>query len=143
MVFLGAEHHLLIDGLLVFLIGQHGGTVGTLLFMHHLQDHQLTFAVVFRIGEGVPFGGVLGDCDERSCFGRRQLRDIFSKIKVGSRLNAVLAVAQCDGVEVYLKNLLLGVVFLQVDCPENFPHLSANVKFLVVGYILDNLLGDG
>lgn len=111
--------------------------------MHHLEDHQLPFPVVFGINERIPVGGVLGDGNQRSSLRRSQIRNIFSEIEIRGGLYTVLSVAERNGIEIDLENLILGIILFQIDRAEDFPDLSADVKFLVVCDVFNDLLGDG
>ena len=53
----------------------------------------------------------------------RQRRRVLAEIAAGSGFDAVVAVAKIDGVEILLKDSLLGVALLQAEREHRFAHL--------------------
>lgn len=78
--------------------------------MHQVQAGLGAVYQVIVVGEGVVFGGVLGDGDDGGTLRCIELADILAVVEVGSRLDAGGIVSKADGVEVYLDDLLLGIV---------------------------------
>lgn len=73
----------------------------------------------------------------------RQFRDILAEVVVGSRLNAVAGLAQINGVEIELQNLLFRVILLKFQGPEDLADLTVDGAAVVSGHVLEQLLGDG
>ena len=102
---------------------------------------RLTRTVI--VAAGVIFGGVSRDGGQRCAFAQRQLAQVLIVIVLRRGLDAVVALAQRDGVEIPFQNLILGVFLFQLDgkiCLLNFALVA-----LLGGeqLVLDELLGDG
>ena len=94
-------------------------------------------------GHGTVQGGVVGDGDEAGALRHVQLGDVLAEVELRRGLDAVAALAQVDGVEIVLQDLLLGVVLLELQCPEDLPHLAVDGVAVVAGHVLEHLLGQG
>ena len=111
--------------------------------MHQVQAGLGAVHQVIVVGEGVVFGGVLGDGDDGGTLRCIELADILAVVEVGSRLDAGGVVSKADGVEVYLDDLLLGIVLFQLHGAEDLLGLADNGEVVVMSDVLDHLLGDG
>ena len=65
------------------------------------------------------------------------------EVHPGRRLHTVALVAQIDGVQVHLQDLVLAVVLLQGQGPVHLGHLALDGVLVIAGDVLDELLGDG
>ena len=94
-------------------------------------------------GHGAVHGGVVGDGDEACALRHVQLRHILAEVELRGGLHAVATLAQIDGVQVHLQDLPLGVVLLELQRPEDLPHLAVDGVAIVAGHVLQHLLGQG
>ena len=127
------------------------------LLQHGEEDGLLTFFVEvlgrldlagLRVGDlqgaqGVVLGGVVGDADEAGTFGQRKLRNVLAEVGIGGGVDAVASLAQVNIVEVGLQDVFLGIVLLKLQGAENLHDLSLDGDLIVVGHVLDQLLGQG
>ena len=145
------EVQLLVDGGLVLRL-----RLDVALLIHQLQDGLLTLlvqlpggnggAVVPGVGDlvhGAVEGGVVGDGDDAGALRRAELPDVLIEVVLGRGLHAVAALAEVDIVEVELQDLRLGVLLLKLQRPEDLPDLAVDVGLVVLGHVLQGLLGDG
>ena len=116
------------------------------LLQHLVEDDLLTQLVLLQgvVGDiGVIAGGVVGDADEAGALGQRQLRHRLAEIGEGGGAHTVAALAQVDVVEVHLQDLFLAVVALELQGAEDLQDLPLHRHVVVLGHVLDELLGDG
>ena len=143
-------------GLLLCQIGEPGDAHIVIAAGHPGQDHLLALLVQLPGRDGAAVlpgdgdgghrtiqGGVVGDGDEAGAFRRIQLRHILAEVELRRGLDAVAALSQIDGVQVHLQDLLLGVVLLELQGPENLPHLAVDGVAVVAGHVLQHLLRQG
>ena len=126
-----AAGHPVQDQLLALLVLLPGGLDGAVLLLEGDRGH------------GAVDGGVVGDGDEAGALRHIQLRHILAEVELRRGLDAVAALAQVDGVQIELQNLPLGVVLFELQSPEDLPHLAVDGVAVVLGHVLQHLLGQG
>ena len=123
--------------LLIFLVGDNALVV-------HLAEDQLTaFLVVFGVDQRIPAGRVLGDAGDRRAFRQRTVLDALAEVELCRRLDSLAVIAEVDDVEICLQDLILGVFLLQLERLADLAQLTVDRHLVVVGDVLDELLGDG
>ena len=140
----GVFHHIerIVQRRLVLFLGDEVVVIHALehIIRAVIRIARLTRAVI--VAARVVFGGVSRDGGQRCAFAQRQLTQAFAEV-TRRGLDAVVALAQRDGVEIPFQNLILGVFLFQLDgkiCLLNFALVA-----LLGGeqLVLDELLGDG
>ena len=114
--------------------------------MHFAQYRQLTVAVrnpCLVVAQRIVLPGVLGDTHNGGSLSDAQVLHVFAEIGLGSRFNAIGLVSEIDKVEVGLQNLLLAVLFMEAERPENLKDLAANRDLILPRDVFDHLLRDG
>ena len=106
-----------------------------------VDDARLARAVV--VAARVVAAGVAGDGRKGRALAQRQLRQVLVVVVLGRSLDAVVALAQGDDVEVPLQDLLLGVFALQLDGQVRLLQLALVALLGGQQRGLDELLGDG
>ena len=96
-------------------------------------------------GEGVGpvFGRVVGNADKAGALGQGELRNRLAEISHGSRSHPLELAAQGDGVQVVGDGVLLGVVLGKPEGPDNLSDFPLDGGLIIVGLVLNQLLGDG
>ena len=125
------EDHLLLQSRPVLFLGDPA------LVLHGPQDVLLTLAVVGGTGVGVVQRGVVGDGDEAGGLSHGQLVQILAEVVHGGGLDAVLELAEIDGVQVPLHNGILVIDPLVFLGPEDLFDLTLNGDGVVAGQVLD------
>ena len=123
--------HLLENGFLPLLVELPGGDGGAVR------------AGVGDLIERAVEGGVIGDGDDAGALRRAELPHVLVEVVPGRGLHAVAALAEIDIVEVELQDLLLGVLLLKLQGPEDLPDLAVDIGLAVLSHIFQGLLGDG
>ena len=127
------------------------------LIQHLIEDVLLAVLVALDVGHlfarlrvgddqvqvGVIDGGVVGDADQAGALGQRQLGDVLAEILIGGRIDAPAVLPQIDIIQVPLQGLLLGVVAVKVQRPEDLQDLPLHRHLVLLSHIFDELLGDG
>ena len=130
----GGQIFLVGDGVVFIHGAQHivGAVVGVLLVAR---------AVI--VAPGIVAGGVSGDARQGGALPQGQLVQVLVKVVLGRGLDAIVGLAQRNGVQIPLQNLLLGGGLFQLDGHVGLLDLA------LVGLLggeqagLDQLLGDG
>ena len=142
----GADGHVLGLGLALHQSDGLGGG-GIILFLgdvalveHLVQNVVAALDQVFRVGEGVVTGGVLGDGGQHGTFGQRELTDALAEVGVGTGFHTLNGAGEGHGVEVCFQDGLLAVPVGKADGTENLAYLTHIVHFVVVSQVLDQLL---
>ena len=133
-----AENQLLLGGCLV-----GGFGIKVALGVHLRENGQLALAVEFGVDIGVIEGGIIGNADDTGALCGSQLVDILGKVDLRCALHAVAALAQVDGVQIPFQNFFLGVALLHRQGAEDLLHLTVDGHVVLLGQVLDQLLGDG
>ena len=140
MVFLvrrALENQLLLHGALP------GVIVDITLLVHFTKNDFLPLFVVFLVVEGVVVGWLVGDADDGGAFGKAEVLHILVKVGVRRNPDAPAALAEIDGVQVPLQNLLLVVLLFEFQSAEYFGQLSLYGNVVLPGKVLQQLLRDG
>ena len=119
------------------------GLVDAPQLQHLAQNQRCAVLVVLQIAVGIVGRGVVGDGDQAGALGQIQLRQLLAEVVLGRRGHAVAALSQVNIVEVPLQNLLLGVSLVKVQGGKDLQNLPFYRHIVVLGGILDELLGDG
>ena len=113
------------------------------LVIHLIEDVFAAAVIVFGIEQRIPVGRVLRDAGDRRALRQRAVADALAEIQLCRRFHALTVVAVVDDVEIRLQDLLLGVFLLQLERLADLAQLSGDGHLVVVGDVLDQLLGDG
>ena len=113
------------------------------VFLHLAQDDGPALGVGFGEALQVVAVGVFDDAGDGGAFGQRQFAQFLVEIGLCRLLHAVGTLAEVDGVQVHLQDVVLFVLLFQLQGTHDFPELAFDRGVLVVGEVLDQLLGDG
>ena len=115
--------------------------LGDVALVEHLIQHVIAaLDQIFRVGEGIVAGGILGDGRQHRTFGQGQLAHALSEVGVGAGFHTLDGAGQGHGVQVGFQDGLLAVPVGQTDGAEDLAHLTHIVHFVVVGQVFDQLL---
>ena len=92
---------------------------------------------------GAVQGRVVGDAGETGALGQVQIPHVLAEIVLGGGLDAVAPVAQKDLVQVEFQDLVLVVLLFRLQGGEDLQDLASDGHVVVLGIVLDGLLGDG
>ena len=127
-----------------FLFGRLGLIAGDeAVFLHALNDVQLTDFCPLRIDDGVVGRGCFRQAGQHGCLGNRDVLERLAKVSLRSGGKSVSPVPQKNLVHVDLKNLVFGQQMLKLEGQQDFIDL-AGIAFL--GRQVDiagHLHGDG
>ena len=137
-------------------IGQSRLGVDHVLFGHRIQNCLLALLVQFPgrdlgavlpgVGDiihGSVQGGVVCDGDNTGALRQAQVLGVLAKVELGRRLDAAAVLPQKDSVQVQLQDILLLVVLLKLQGPENLPDLPVDIGPVVLCHVFQHLLCDG
>ena len=105
--------------------------------------YHLPGGFILVAGKWVVFVRAFWNGSQAGSFRDIQFRDIFPKIFLGSKLNAVGSTAESDIIEVSFQNFILGIGTLQFHCTENLSNFTGRRLFIITGQVFDELLGNG
>ena len=94
------------------------------------------------VGEGIN-GRRVWNSRQQSALIIGHLRGLLSEISLRRIINAVIAAAKIDGVQIQLQNLILGIIPLQIKGHKQLRHLTEKFLFLGKIHVLGKLLGNG
>ena len=126
------------------LLGLLGLILGYFAVLDHLVEHGLLSALrQVGTGKGVVVVGALHNPRQQGALGQGQVLGVFVEVKLRCRLDAVGAVAEIDPVQVKFKDLLLGVVVLNLQSEDRLLDLAPQRLLVAEVGAPDQLLGDG
>ena len=134
-IFAADKLKLLIYGLFIL------GFVKIALLIHLAKDVFLTFLIILNAVERVVVRRQIRYADNGSGFGNGKILCVLTEVGLCRRLHAVAALAEIHGVEVPFENLFLIVLLLEVQRLEYLQKLSLNGDIILLGEVLDKLLG--
>ena len=110
------------------------------LLIHLAQDIFLTLLVVLNAVERVVICRQVRYSDDGCSFRNRKILGILTEIGLRRRLNTVAALAEINGVEIILEDLVLVVILLKVERLEYLQELALNGYIILLGEVLYKLL---
>ena len=96
------------------------------LIQHFVQHSLPTGSIFLRMADGIVTGGILGNGSDDSALRQCQIGNILIKIALGSCLDAQGVLAEVDGVEVILQNLLFAGYLFQLNGQVLFLDLAVD-----------------
>ena len=113
---------------------------------HALQNEVAPVLAALGVARGVVVGGGVGQAHQRGGLGQGKLVGVLVEVDGARGLDAVGTVAVVDGVEVHVKDLLLGVRLLHLDGNEGLADLAleGHLKLFIGEHgVSHQLLRDG
>ena len=93
-------------------------------------------------GHGAVHGGVVGDGDEAGALGGGQVLRLLPEVELRRRLYAVTALAEVNRVQVQFQYLILFVLLLELQRPEDLTDFPLYIGVVVLGDVFQHLLGN-
>ena len=115
--------------------------VDVALIIHLAQDVFLTLLIILNAVERVVVRRQIRYADDRCGLGNGKILCVLTEVGLCRRLHAVAAFAEIHGVEIPFKNLFLIVLLLEVQRLEYLQKLSLHGDIILLGEVLDKLLG--
>ena len=96
---------------------------------HAVENQVATVLAVFGIVDGVVVRRRLGNADKSCRLSDGEVFRILVVVALGGSLNTIGTLAIVNGVQVHLKNFVLGVRFLQFNGDIRFANLTLQRRF--------------
>ena len=113
------------------------------VFFHLAQHNGPALGILFGEPLQVIAVGIFNDAGDGGTFRQRQLVQLLVEIGLGRLLHTVRTLAEVDGVQVHLQDVVLFILLLQFQRTHDLTQLALDRSILVIGEVFDQLLGDG